>query len=223
MKKYFIILFIGVLISNLIFIDFWIFKKSSTRDINQTSEVTSKQNKVSPACDFSCPASCINAIKEATSSLQIMRNKVTNNENVKTPTPQVFVTTIVEPTKADQPVKEYIINFGGSVWASSDFQSVPDLAKSVNLSNYGKIKNIYFEVVAHLSNENTAGYVRLYNNSDKKVVNGSEVNFNSMKCQPNASLPINLENYTKEYQIQVKSTENSTLYIDSCRLRIVTQ
>jgi hypothetical protein len=217
MRQKLLILFFAILTSNIILVDVWIFTQSRTREKSKMSQ-----------CDFSrlltpereidekiCPQSCVNLVKEATSSAQATSGAIS--------APKVYVTTIVQPAPIENPLKEYIINFGASVWTASDWQSVPDLIKTVNLSNYNNVENIYFEVVAHLSNENTKGFVRLYNNSDKKIVSGSEVNFNSMKCQPATSVPINLESYNKEYQIQVKSTEGATFYIDSARLRIVSQ
>lgn len=203
-----IIIIIALVLVDLIFLNWWVLfhlKKSDKEIIFE--------KKTNFSCDFSCPQSCVRAIESATSSIKLQSSQA----------PQVAVTQIIAPTTRDLPLKEYIINFGSSVWTSSDFQSVPDLIKSINPAGYGKIKNIYFEVVAHLSNENTSASIRLFNNSDKQVVPNSEVSFNSMKCQPGASVPINLEAVSKEYQVQVKGTENATVYIDSARIRIVTQ
>jgi hypothetical protein len=216
MKKYLIIFFFAILTLNLLLIDFWVIHKMAESGFPV-------QVAVNPQCDFSCPQSCVSLVKEATSTGKVSDISMKNSAQEVTSAPKIYVTTIIQPTGSDQPIKEYVVNFGSSVWTSSDFQSVPGLVKSINLSNFGSIKKIYFEVVAHLSNENTSGAIRLYNNSDKKVVEGSEVKFNSVKCQPMTSVPINLEVYSKEYQIQVMSTENSTLYIDSARLRIITQ
>jgi hypothetical protein len=204
MKKYVFIFFLGVVLINAILADLWIARqKIHSKNIPNPKNQEVIARKISPISPI-CP-------KSPTPNLRII------------PTPQVYVTTILQDVNSEKVLREYIINFGSSVWTASNWQNVPDLIKGIDLSPFGNIKNIYFEVVAHLSNDNTSGSVRLYNVSDKKVVDGSEVDFNSMKCQPMTSVAINLESYSKEYQIQVKSTENSTLYIDSAHLRIVSQ
>lgn len=202
-----IIVIIALVSVDLIFLNWWVFFHLKKSDKEVVFE-----KKTNLSCDFSCPQSCVKAIESATSSATLQASQA----------PQPAITQIIAESQEGQ-LKEYIINFGASVWTSSDWQSVPDLIKSINPALYGKIKNIYFEVVAHLSNENTSASIRLFNNSDKQVVAGSEVNFNSMKCQPGASAPISLEAVSKEYQVQVKGTENATVYIDAARLRIVTQ
>lgn len=210
MRRYLIIVFFAILTSNIIFLDIFFLKNLNKKEAP----------RVTPKCDFSCPASCLKTITEATSSFKLVEQS--KDESVSE-APKTVITQIVAPTSTNLPLKEYFVNFGGSVWTSSDWQNVPDLVKSVNPASFGNVKNIYFEVVAHLANENTSGSVRLYNATDKQTVSNSEVIFSSMKCQEMISLPINLGNGNKSYQVQMKGSPGETFNIDEARLRIVTQ
>jgi hypothetical protein len=221
MRKYFIIFFFAFLFANLLALDALVIQANISRQSllsnAATPEITASPTpQTVPAaktCEFSCPQSCLDKINEATASIKT--EKITSVPVVQT------VTVIVTPPATQ--LKEYYVALGTGTGEGNDWKDIDNTDTKVDLSQFGKIKNIYFEVAGILHNDNVTANVRLYNVTDKQPVWNSEVTATKLKCQTLTSSAISLSSSSKTYRLQVKTTLNATVYVDQARLRVVTE
>ncbi len=215
MRRFLIIFFFALLLANIIALDVWVFQHNQVNKqaiLSGNAASTTAVEKIVPPCDFSCPKSCLDKINEATASLK--------------PAAQAEVAPLTKTVVITQPataLKEFYIALGTGTGVGNDWKDIDNTDTKVDLSSFGRIKNVYFEVAGILQNDNVTANVRLYNVSDKQPVWNSEVTVNKLKCQTLTSLPISLPPGVKTYRIQVKSTLNATVYVDQARLRIVAE
>lgn len=221
MRKYFLIFFFAFLFANLLALDALVIQSrvASQSSINDGAVLeepvipTETATPLAKVCEFTCPQSCLDKIKEATASVKTEKTEST---------PATKTVTVIA-TPAETQLKEFYVPLNIGTGEGNDWKDVERSETTVDLSQFSKIKNIYFEVAGYLRNDNVTGNVRLYNYSDKQPVWNSEVTINKLKCQTLTSLPISLPAGIRTYRLQVKSTLNATVYVDQARLRIVTE
>lgn len=222
MRKYFIIFFFAFLFANLLALDALVIQSNVLSRSAVNREVVSPEISVSPTpqaaptaklCEFSCPQSCLDKIKEATASLKT--EKITS-----VPVVQTVTVMVTQPAGV---LKEYYIPLGIGTGEGSEWKDIDNSDMKVNLAQFSGIKNIYFEVAGRLQNDNVTANVRLFDVSVKQAVANSEVTINKLKCQNLTSSSISLPAQSRVYRLQVKTTLNATVYVDQARLRIVTE
>lgn len=219
MRKYFLIFFFAFLFANLLALDALVIQNNVSSGSAANREVVPPEISVSPTlplakiCEFACPQNCLDKINEATASIKT--EKITSAPAVET------VTVIVTPPAAQ--LKEFYVALGTGTGEGNDWKDIDNTDTKVDLSGFGKIKDVYFEVAGILHNDNVTGNVRLYNVTDKQSIWNSEVTVNKLKCQTLTSAAISLPRSSKIYRLQVKTTSNATVYVDQARLRIVTE
>ena len=93
----------------------------------------------------------------------------------------------------------------------------------IDPANYGTIKEAYF--FASLRNPTQNGQVeaQVYNVTDKHPVWGSHVILNGPKEQTITSQKITLDNGTKLYRVQLKSTMQFQAFLDNAKIRIISE
>lgn len=220
MRRYLIIFFFAFVFANLIAIDVWVLQ-NGIQQSNVSEETMKREETALPSptiiiakpCDFSCPQSCVDKINEATKSFTATE---------ATPAVTTIVKTVTVPPISTQFKESYVLLTGGS-GQGNDWQGIDASKTMVDLSRYGKIKQVVFEIVGRMVDDNASATVRLYNVNDKRVVDGSEISFGKLSCQLAGSAPFGLEATAKTYQIQIKTTANAIAYVDQARLRIVTE
>ncbi len=161
-----------------------------------------------PSCDEKCVRKIVS---EATASIAL-------------PSPR----TTFKPTKTTAPstapsapsTRELFVSFGKGQSSGIDWSDITGAETSINASQFGSIKSIYFEVTLSIPSTQGIAYARLYNASDAKPVEGSDVSTTNSGATFLISQPIALEG-TKLYKVQTKSTENKDVIISQSRIRVV--
>lgn len=203
------LLFILVLFLNILVLDFVLIKKFPTilRDplfLSQTAPTPSSRTT-----QLACPQSCLEKIDTEITNLS---QSATSSSQTSQP---------AQAPAANQ-VKEFFITVGSGAGSSDNWQNVPGLQVTIDASQYGKIKNVYFEVSAHVPNTNQIVYARLYDVTDDHPVWYSEMTFtNAGVAQTQTSAPLIFPEGKKTYAVQMKTQLKYPTNITS-RIRIDT-
>lgn len=199
-----VIVFLVVLSAiNLFILDIFVFNKSFTVRVSDVAIVKPSSipttiidnNSVS-----SCPQSCLNAISDAAKS------SVNIGGTNQTSTP-----------------REYYIPLGSGATNNNIFKDLTSTETVIDPGNYGTIKEAYF--IASLSNPTRNGQVeaQLYNVTDNHPVWGSHIIMNGPASQTITSDKIILDNGSKLYRVQLKSSISFDVSLDNAKVRILTK
>lgn len=116
--------------------------------------------------------------------------------------------------------KEYFVSFGSGTGKSTDWSDVGGLQASVDLTSYGKVKEIRFEASVQDPGENQTISVRVYDKTSKHPVWNSEVVKNAGADSYMVSAPIIYDSGRKTYTVQMETQLGSTVTIGEARLHI---
>lgn len=155
--------------------------------------------------DSCYPYSCIDLIKQATSS--------------SSPTTQPATKT----TTTTSATKEFYIPFGDGETKSSEYEDIAGLEAYIDSTKYGKIKTVTFEASLRIPTANGRVYAQLYNVTDKHPVWFSEISAEGNKSQLVISSPITLDLGNKLYRVQMRTTLEYQSLLESARVHIITQ
>ncbi len=149
-----------------------------------------------------CPQSCISLINQT-------------DKTVKT-------TTVINQTTAGGQKGEYIIPLGsGSITELNTWKDINTAQATVNLSNFGRIKETYFEAVMHIPNQQGEVRLRLYDTSTPYIYAGNVLRTTSQTGELQ-SVKIGLQPGQKTYKVQMYTTISAAI-LDMARIRIVTE
>lgn len=177
---------------------------------NQTTKSVSSPLPTAVYDQNICPKSCLSQIYEATTS-----SKPTLAPPVNTGGGQ--------PQTQAQTVKEYYVSFGSGVGSSSKWQDVPGLQAYVDNNAYGRIKSIVFESSLHVPTGNETVSVRLYNSTDGRAIQNTQLDFNGNSSSVfSASQPITLDYGNKLYKVQMQTQLGYPAVLDQSRIHITT-
>jgi hypothetical protein len=151
-------------------------------------------------------------VKEATMSLSIRVDKLEKSIPVKNET--------VNTNQATTGVKEYYIPLGSGSASSSDWIDLTGVEANVAPSNYGKIKEMYFEANIKIPTGNGTVFARLKNVTDNTGLFESEVHQegNNYSMVSSGKIPVPIT--TKLYRVQLKSSLGALAVLDSARIKI---
>ncbi len=207
----FLILFF-LLIVNIFFLDIWVglkFRTINERQLTQEKKTVST-TLPSQSKNNSCPDSCLSAIDETVASLKVKTQSVTSS----VPTPSLS-------SQQTDGVKEFFVPLGSGSSSSDDWADVPGVKATVDSTKYGSIQKVLFEGSVHVPNANEIVEVRLYNESDKHTMWGSELFFPSATTQNFlVSKPIALDKGVKTYKVQMKTQLKFPASLDQARIHI---
>lgn len=208
MEKRVIIFLLGMILANLLFLDFQEAGKNKevnpaelfTSSITPTIEITSTPNNF-------CPNACLDKINEATASIKLEKPIVTVAQQVK--------------TRLD--VKEFFVPIGAGTNSSGEWEDVPGLQVTIDSNQYGNIKSAVFEATVRVPTLDEWVKVRLFNLTDNRAVSSSEVSF-TIGSPPTllVSSPITLDSGIKTYKVQMKTQIRHPSYLDQSRIHITT-
>ena len=108
---------------------------------------------------------------------------------------------------------------GGGPWANTDWYSPPEYEISLDPANYPGYKSMILEVTFRLLEAAGTGSVRLYNVTDSSASFG-QVDTTSSTFSLKTSSSFTLPTGSKTYRLQVKSSQNKDLYIQSARIKV---
>jgi len=208
--KLFLILLSFLVLLNLAYIDILVFLEPRSDIVEKLSSL---KPSVSPIAEKPlqeenniCPQSCIDQIREATSSLKL------------TSTPSI--STI--GTRVSSIVKEFFIPFGSGSSSAGDWEDIDGLQAYIDSTNYEGIKKVTFEASVRIPTGNQTAYVRLFNKTDKHPIWFSEVSITGGTPALIISDPITLDEGNKLYQVQMKTQLKFLTVLDQARIHIIT-
>lgn len=174
--------------------------------IREDTKQTNKTIHLPFASDSCYPFSCVDLIRQATSSVA----KQTTSSNISAALQSVSA-------------KEYYVTFGSGQTGNDQYEDVPGLTAYIDSTKYGKIKSVTFEATIRIPTANGRIYVQLFNATDQHPVWFSEVSAEGTTSQLITSPPITLDSGNKLYKVQAKTTLKYSSLIDQARIHIITQ
>ena len=173
----------------------------------------------------SCAPSCISAINEAIAPLKVTPGLTSVPEKTKTET-QTTSVIVVQPTlpdKSENSVKEFFIPLGTGSSSAINWTDVPGVKAEVDNNSYGSLQKVLFEASVHVPDRNQIVEVRLYNETDKYVVDNSLFLYPSGTTQNFRIAEIQLGSGKKTYQVQMKTQLGYLASLDQARVHITTR
>ncbi len=160
----------------------------------------------------SCDEKCVRKIvSEATASITL---------SLPPSTLKPIKTLVPSMSAMAQPTRELFVSFGKGQSSGIDWSDITGAEASINTAQFGSIKSIYFEVTLSIPSTEGIAYARLYNASDAKPVEGSDVSTTNSGATFLISQPIALAG-TRVYKVQTKSTANRDVILSQSRIRVV--
>lgn len=222
LKSNSVYIILGILAVNIFVLDYFVFigsPKQIIQNINLGSAESESSSRPTAqtasdgqtiASAPSCPITCIDTIRTATSSLKLNPTII-----IPTTTPAA-VQTITTTGGAN----EYFVPFGAATGSSQgSFTNVGGIQSYINMSEYSNVSNVVFEVTVGGSGIVT---VQLYNATDGYVIPNSTVTMPGGSPQLLISSPLSLPTGNKLYQVQLQTQLNDPATINSARLHITT-
>lgn len=124
-----------------------------------------------------------------------------------------------QPVVTTQRATTYIPLGAGGSWAPTDWLSLNEYEISLNPDNYPGYSGMTLEVTFRLVEAAGTGSVRLYNVTDSSATSGQlDTTSSTFALKQSASFKIPAG--TKTYKLQVKSTANKDLFIQSARIKV---
>jgi hypothetical protein len=159
------------------------------------------------------PSAYIELVREATSSLTIQVSSLENQLAQESGTN-------VTDAPATISVREFYIPLGTGSTNSQEWVDLPGVEANVAPSNYGSIKEMYFEASLRIPNGTGRAYARLKNVTDNTSLIESEVFREGSSTGLISSGKIPIPQATKLYRVQVKSTLGTEMKLDNARIKI---
>lgn len=145
--------------------------------------------------------------------LQVLQKRIEQLEG-KTGT-----TTTTTQTSTKSP--SYLLALGSSGGVTTqDWSSLSSLSVSLDPGDYPGYKNFQLEVELQQFQGNGTAYARLYNNTDKLAVFGSETSTSSFNYTWVSSQTFSLPSSKKTYILQLKTTTGYTASANNFRIRV---
>ena len=221
MKKRFVVILIFLsilLIANLIWLDLQIINLGVKQEtINNSISKPDNLLNIIPDTDSSRSGltsedfSLITSyIKEATASMSKEIIDLKQNQKFNS----------FSKTDNINTVKEYYLPLGTGSTSGADWTDISGAESSLVPSNYGKIKEMYFEASVRLPTGDGRVYARLKNVTDNVGLIESEIFRDGTQTGLVSSVKIPVPNTTKLYRVQMKSTSGALSVLDSARIKI---
>lgn len=171
--------------------------------------------------DTSCSNNCISYIDQKIASITpVVQKEVVQRELVVTQAPaqQTIVTTEAKTKSVNYmpiPGAGNTLETSWTVIEGSDFY--------LSKVDYPGITEVYFEANMKLKNGNGKGYLRVYDVTNSRAVDGSEIETSSQTSEFVSSGMISLWEGYNHYIIQARSLTADTTYFESGRLKIISE
>ncbi len=226
-KKMHYLLFIGsfLLFTDILFLNYTVLTEKARQAVNNSQssqeekrtkrkenvkmqmvyqKETVQQQKILDSCS---PFSCIDLIRQATSSLSLSEEKSNSH---------------VSNTSVGLP-KEFYISFGSAQTSSDQWEDAQGLSAYIDSTKYGAISSVTFETTMQIPTANGKVYAQLYNATDAHPVWFSEVSMEGNIAKLVISSPIHLDQGNKLYKVQMKTTLRAVSLLNQARIHIITQ
>jgi hypothetical protein len=210
-------LIVGLVLVNVGIINWYLWTKKSQV---QTTDTTT-ETKIQPGNPGNCDTDCVNQIVEARLKLLPTPVMVIPENYVPTPTPTVLaVKTKTAPTSTSAEKTEYVgLPDGGSL-VTSDWTSMSS-SKWIDTSLYGILVSASWQGWIEMPGGSGTAYARLYDATNGRAVDGSEVSITETEKSSFFSGNISLWRGQNQYYIQVKSTGGGNVNVTNARIKLI--
>lgn len=166
----------------------------------------------------------VNALKTPikTESNSSLESKITSLESTVTDLKaRISALEKATPAPANSTSKStvYIPLGSGGKWGDKDWYTTSEYEVSLNPANYPGYTGMILEVTFRLGEAAGTGSVRLYNVSDGSSIS-SQLDTTSTSFSLKTSSSFTLPSGSKTYKLQVKSSEQKDLFIQSARIKV---
>lgn len=152
-------------------------------------------------CDLECLSKKIDALNKRVTALELSLIKPT---------------TKATPAKAAVARETYVAISGGSVQAG-DWEKLSGSEFWLDLTLYGNVVEVTWQGWI----ENGTGLARLYDATNNRAVDGSEISVSSLTRASFYSEPLSIWRGQNQYYVQLKSLTSQKVIISTPRLKIV--
>ncbi len=214
MKKSLIILasIVGILaVGNLVFLDWQFFSQSEGK--NETllvNQILEEDKSATDSCQLACKEIIDEEIKQELAKLPALAG-----QSSVTPTTS---TRLLTQTNNNPKIVYIPLITDGSV-SSADWAEVVPSEFYFDLSNYPVAKEVRFETYASSLNDDK-GYARLYDQTNKRGVDFSDLSFNKSEFTRIESSAVKIWNGNNKYTIQLRSVNGTKVQIKEAKLKI---
>lgn len=168
-----------------------------------------------------CPNECIEYVDQKIASITPTEEvKVIEREVVVTQVPQQVVTTVFAPKTRSA---SYVPIPGSGNTLETSWTDIEGTDLYLSKSDYPGIIEVYFEANMKLMNGNGKGFLRIYDVTNGRAVDGSEIETSSQTSEFVSSGQISLWEGYNQYRVQAKSLTADTTYFESGRIKIITE
>lgn len=207
---------LDVVVLNIFFLYFlkrWVSNKDpGPASVEKGAELVKEEDVVDNGLEkpgFVCDDECKKVIQEEV-------QKIIITSTVITPTPSLAKKSVARNAFY------YPIPGSGST-TNTQWTDVAGSEFYLNISDFSGFKEAYLEVNMKLFNGNGAAYARLYDITNSRAVDGSEVTTTSQTSTAVTSGKISIWRGNNKYKLQVKSLTSDTTVIESARMKIITE
>jgi hypothetical protein len=137
-------------------------------------------------------------------------------------TPSSSPVTHQAPTSKTRHVGYFPIPGSGSQLAY-DWYTLPSTDFYFDPADFPGLKEIFFEANIHLLNGNGTAFVRLFDTTNKFIVQNSQIQTSNQTSTAVVSQPVTFHSGKSLIKVQVKSLTADTAIFDSGRLKIISE
>lgn len=203
---------IGIIILiNVLLLDFWSLEKpGKPLTISETSKTQE-------------PLNCSTCQQFISEEVQKSLSVVKENPSTPTPTPITKLTATPTPTTTVSPnIKVLFLPIGTSgTTANTDWTDVSGTDFYFNIADYPGVKNVRWEASLQAYLSSTSVYARLYDATNKRNVDGSELTTTSASYELVRSGDLTIWGGNNLYRVQAKGLNGNTVNLQSPKLKIV--
>lgn len=185
----------------------------STPSSNLTSPLSPKESEGEPESLSPAQSGTVaTRVDILEGKLSVLQKRIESIES-KTTTSQTT------STSSKAPSYEFALGSSGGV-TTQDWSSMSSLSATFDPANYPGYKSFQLEVELQQFQGNGTAYARLYNNTDKLAVFGSDVSTPSFTYTWVSSQTFSLPSSKKTYILQLKTTTGYTASANNFRIKV---
>lgn len=167
---------------------------------------------------LACPTNCIKMFSE-------LKADQNYNEISPSPIPTAKPESIppAATTKPKVQSTSYLPIPGSGNTLNNQWTDLEGTDFYLSTSDYPGLESVYFEANIKLQNGNGEAYVRIYDVTNLRGVDGSNLKTSSQTSVFVSNGPISLWSGYNHYKVQIKSLTADTAYFESGRIKIITE
>jgi len=186
-------------------------------DLQSVNKLESKNALEETSIDVqSCPSGCITMISE-----------LKTNQNYNDISPSLIPTATpksIQPFVTPNPKVQstsYVPIPGSGNTLNNEWTNIDGTDFYLSTSDYPGLGSVHFEANIKLLNGNGEAYVRIYDVTNSRGVDGSVLKTSSQTSVFVSNGPISLWSGYNHYKVQIKSLTADTAYFESGRIKII--